>query len=115
MDAFEIVYPPKNYLKNIFLLVSPELWGDNKPVFQIQMLTLSRFSSPSLSAKRRTSNADCRSRWALLAKPALSVALAVGVLTAGQAQALTISIYNLFSFGSSQYRTYLAVQPISWT
>jgi hypothetical protein len=79
------------------------------------MLTLSRCSSPSLSAKRRTSNADCRSRWALLAKPALSVALAMGVLTAGQAQALTISIYNLFSFGSSKYRTYLADQPISWT
>jgi hypothetical protein len=79
------------------------------------MLTLSRFSSPSLSAKRRTSNADCRSRWALLAKPGLGVALAMGVLTAGQAQALTISIYNLFSFGSSKYRTYLADQPISWT
>ena len=39
----------------------------------------------------------------------------MGVLTAGQAQALTISIYNLFSFGSSKYRTYLADQPISWT
>jgi hypothetical protein len=50
------------------------------------MLTLSRFSSPSLSAKRRTSNADCRSRWALLAKPALSVALTMGVLTAGQCE-----------------------------
>ena len=114
MDAFEIVYPPKNYLKNIFLLVSPELWGDNKPVFQIQMLTLSRFSSPSLSAKRRTSNPD-RRHWASLAKPGLGVALAMGVLTAGQAQALTISIYNLFSFGSSKYRTYLVDQPISWT
>jgi hypothetical protein len=50
-----------------------------------------------------------------LDKPALGVALAMGVLTAGQAQALTISIYNLFSFGSSKYRTYLADQPISWT
>ena len=78
------------------------------------MLTLSRFSSPSLSAKRRTSNPD-RRRWASLAKPGLGVALAMGVLTAGQAQALTISIYNLFSFGSSKYRTYLADQPISWT
>jgi hypothetical protein len=50
----------------------------------------------------------------LLAKPTLGVALAMGVLTAGQAQALTISIYNLFSFGSSKYRTYLVDQPISW-
>jgi hypothetical protein len=39
----------------------------------------------------------------------------MGVLTAGQAQALTISIYNLLSFGSSKYRTNLADQPISWT
>ncbi|GDX74326.1 hypothetical protein LBMAG40_09830 [Cyanobium sp.] len=31
------------------------------------------------------------------------------------ARALTISIYNSFSFGSSKYRTYLADQPISWT
>jgi hypothetical protein len=101
-------------LKNTLLSVSPELRADNKPVFQIQMLTLSRSSSPSLSDKRRTSNPD-RRHWASLAKPGLGVALAMGVLTAGQAQALTISIYNLFSFGSSKYRTYLADQPISWT
>jgi hypothetical protein len=50
-----------------------------------------------------------------LDKPALGIALAIGVLTAGQAQALTISIYNSFNFGSSKYRTYLADQPISWT
>jgi len=39
----------------------------------------------------------------------------MGVLTTDQAQALTISIYNSFSFGSSKYRTYHADQPISWT
>jgi hypothetical protein len=35
MDAIEIAYPPKNKLKNVLLSVSPELWADNKPVFQI--------------------------------------------------------------------------------
>ena len=77
------------------------------------MLRISRFSSPSLRAK--ASNSHTLRRWASLAKPVLGVTLAMGVLTAGQAQALTISIYNLFSFGSSKYRTYLADQPISWT
>ena len=79
------------------------------------MLIFSRFSSPSASAKGSTFNPDRSRRWALLGKPTLGVALAMGVLTAGQAQALTISIYNLFSFGSSKYRTYLVDQPISWT
>ena len=51
------------------------------------MLTLSGFSSPSPSAKGGISNPDRRSRWASLAKPALGVALAIGVLAAGQAQA----------------------------
>ena len=51
------------------------------------MLTFSRFSSQSLSAKGGISNPTRRSRWASLAKPALGVALAIGVLAAGQAQA----------------------------
>lgn len=51
------------------------------------MLTLSGFSSPSPSAKGGISNPDRRSRWASLAKPALGVALAIGVLAANQAQA----------------------------
>ena len=41
--------------------------------------------------------------------------MALGVLGAGQAQALTISLFNSFNFGGSTYRTYLADQPISWT
>ena len=56
------------------------------------MLIPSRFSSPSPSAKGSTSNADRRSRWALLAKPTLGVALAMGVLTAGQAQAMVVNL-----------------------
>jgi hypothetical protein len=56
------------------------------------MLILSRLSSPSASAKGSTSNADRRSRWALLAKPTLGVALAMGVLTAGQAQAMVVNL-----------------------
>ena len=79
------------------------------------MFTLSRFSSPSPSAKVSSFNPDRRNRWASLDKPALGIALAIGVLTAGQAQALTVSIYNSFNFGSSKYRTYLADEPISWT
>jgi Lamin Tail Domain len=53
------------------------------------MHTHSGFSSPSSRAKGSTSNADRRSRWLLLAKPALGAALAVGVMTAGQALAAT--------------------------
>jgi hypothetical protein len=56
------------------------------------MLILSRLFSPSSSAKGSTSNAYRRSRWALLAKPAFSGALAVGVITAGQAQALVVNV-----------------------
>ena len=51
------------------------------------MFTRSGFSSPSPSAKGGISNPDRRSRWASLAKPALGVALAIGLLAAGQAQA----------------------------
>jgi hypothetical protein len=56
------------------------------------MIILSRFSSPSASAMGSTSNPDHSSRWALLAKPAIGVALAMGVLTAGQAQAMVVNL-----------------------
>jgi len=56
------------------------------------MLILSRLFSPSPSAKGSTSNADRRSRWGLLAKPTLGVALAMGVLTAGQVQAMVVNL-----------------------
>jgi len=53
--------------------------------------TMSSFSSsPSTSAKGSTSNS--RSRWLSLAKPALGVALAMGVLTAGQARAVIVNV-----------------------
>ena len=48
-------------------------------------------------------------------KSAIGAALAMGVLGAGQAQALTISLYNSFNFNNKQYRTYLADEPITWT
>ena len=56
------------------------------------MFILSGFSSPSSSAKGRTSNPDCRRRWSSLAKPALGVALAMGLLGAGQAQAFVVTV-----------------------
>jgi hypothetical protein len=56
------------------------------------MLILSGFSSPSASAKGSTFNPDHSRRWALLAKPTLGVALAMGVLTAGQAQAMVVNL-----------------------
>jgi len=56
------------------------------------MLIFSRFSSPSASAKGSTFNPDRSRRWALLGKPTLGVALAMGVLTAGQAQALVVNV-----------------------
>ena len=56
------------------------------------MLNISRFSSPSSSAKGSTSNPVLRRRWSSLAKPALGVALAMGVLTAGQAQAFVVNV-----------------------
>jgi hypothetical protein len=36
-------------------------------------------------------------------------------ITAGQAQALTITLANSFNFGGSSYRTYYVDQAISWT
>ncbi len=56
------------------------------------MLILSRFSSPCASAKGSTFNPDHSRRWALLAKPTLGVVLAMGVLTAGQAQAMVVNL-----------------------
>ncbi len=56
------------------------------------MLIFSRFYSPSASAKGSTSNPDHSSRWALLAKPAIGLALAMGVFTAGQAQAMVVNL-----------------------
>lgn len=56
------------------------------------MFTLSRFSSPSCSARRSTSSTLRRRGWASLAKPALGAALAMGALTAGQAQALVVNV-----------------------
>jgi hypothetical protein len=53
--------------------------------------TMSSFSSsPSTSAKG--SNSNPRRHWLSLAKPALGVALAMGVLTAGQAQAFVVNV-----------------------
>ena len=93
MDAFETVYLfLKNWLISITLPSSPRFWGNNSQVFQIPMLILSRLSSPSPSAKGSTSNADRSRRWALLAKPTLGVALAMGVLIAGQAQAMVVNL-----------------------
>ena len=37
-------------------------------------------------------SANCRPRWATLVKPALGIALAMGVLTAGQAQAFVVNV-----------------------
>ena len=48
-------------------------------------------------------------------KSAFGSAVAVGVLGAGQAQALTITLFNSFNHGFSSYRTYQADQGISWT
>jgi len=52
---------------------------------------------------------------ASVAKSALGAAVALGSLAAGQAQALTFTLANSFSFGGSSYRTYYADGPISWT
>jgi hypothetical protein len=89
------------------LPASPEIWGNNPQVSQIQMFTLSRCSSPSASAKVSSSNPDRRNRWVSLAKPALGVAMAMGVLTAGQAQAFVVNVggqdYDVTTFTGSYY------------
>jgi len=48
--------------------------------------------SPSSSAKGNTSNPRRRPSWSSLAKPALGVALTMGVLTTGQARAYVVNI-----------------------
>ena len=40
--------------------------------------------------------------------------MALWALTAGQAQALSITLANSFNFGGSSYRTYYADRPITW-
>jgi hypothetical protein len=50
-----------------------------------------------------------------MAKSALLAAVTLWALTAGQAQALTITLANSFKFGSSSYGIYYADQAISWT
>jgi hypothetical protein len=69
---------------------------------------LSFSSSPSTSAKGGNSNP--RRRWLSLAKPALGVALAMGVLTAGQANAVVVNIpapydleFDVTTFTGSYY------------
>jgi len=68
--------------------------------------TMSSFSSsPSTSAKSRTSNP--RRHWLSLAKPALGVALAMGALTAGQAQAVVVNVdgqdWDVTTFSGGYY------------
>jgi hypothetical protein len=67
------------------------------------MSTLS--SSPSTSAKG--SNSNSRRRWLSLAKPALGVALAMGVLTAGQARAVVVNVdgqdWDVTTFSGGYY------------
>ena len=48
--------------------------------------------SPSSSAEGNTSNPRRRPSWSSLAKPALGVALTMGVLTTGQAQAIVVTV-----------------------
>ena len=72
--------------------------------------------SPSSSAKGSSSNPRGRSPWSSLAKPALGVALAMGVLTAGQARALVVNVagqdWDVTTFtGSYNDNTSKFVQP----
>jgi hypothetical protein len=61
--------------------------------------------SPSSSAEGNTSNPRRRPSWSSLAKPALGVALTLGVLTTGQAQAFVVTVggvqYNVTTFTGS--------------
>jgi hypothetical protein len=72
--------------------------------------------SPSSSAKGSSSNPRRRSPWPSLAQPALGAALAMGVLTAGQAQALVVNVagqaWNVTTFtGSYNDNTSIFIQP----
>ncbi len=55
-----------------------------------------------------------RHRWTALVKSALVAAVALGTLSAGQAQALTYTLRTSFSFGGKAYRVYNADQNITW-
>jgi hypothetical protein len=55
------------------------------------MLNISPFSSPSFSAKGSNFTSR-RTRWSSLAKSSIGAAVAAGVLTAGQAQALVVNV-----------------------
>jgi hypothetical protein len=55
------------------------------------MLNISRFSSPSFSAKGSNSTSR-RARWSSLAKSALYAGVAIGVIGAGQAHALAVTV-----------------------
>jgi len=61
--------------------------------------------SPSSSAEGNTSNPRRRPSWSSLAKPALGVALTLGVLTTGQAQAFVVTMggvqYDVTTFTGS--------------
>ena len=61
--------------------------------------------SPSSSAEGNTSNPRRRPSWSSLAKPALGVALTLGVLTTGQAQAFVVTVggvqYDVTTFTGS--------------
>jgi hypothetical protein len=61
--------------------------------------------SPSSSAEGNTSNPRRRPSWSSLAKPALGVALTMGVLTTGQARAYVVNIggqdYDVTTFTGS--------------
>ena len=61
--------------------------------------------SPSSSAKGSSSNPRRRSPWSSLAQPALGAVLAIGVLTAGQAQAVRVDVggqaWNVTTFTGS--------------
>jgi hypothetical protein len=93
MDAVEIFYPPPTPLKiNQKCSTVTCLQKSGEVIYKFAkflMFILSGFSSPSSNAKGRISNPDRRRRWI---KPALGVALAMGVLTAGQAQAFVVTV-----------------------
>ncbi len=55
------------------------------------MLNISRFSSPSFSAKGSNSTSR-HARWSSLAKSALYAGVAIGVIGAGQPHALTVTV-----------------------
>jgi hypothetical protein len=57
---------------------------------ELPMLNISRFLSPSFSAKGSTFNP--RRRWLSVAKSTLGVAMAMGALAAGQARAVIVNV-----------------------